>query len=256
MRQDPAFKDVFAYGFMVEELMRWFVGDLHGARDLVDALDCSRLLRVQEQSTTGRAADKRCYANDVLRRVPFQGRAADDEDRTWLHPVLMIEVQGEVDHLMALRVRNYVDNHHLEIWRGRRFGAADRLAPVLPIVIYTGPSRWTAAVRVIDLVARAAGRAGVEAVAGDGAARGDADIGLDLGIDDMAGVDRLHGSGELEAFFAARRRAYEDRYRAEGIEQGLAAERKLLRRLAESKFGTPAPGSPACRRRSKSRSAG
>ena len=31
-------------------------------------------------------------------------------------------------------------------------GAVDRLAPVLPIVIYTGPSRWTAALWVIDLV--------------------------------------------------------------------------------------------------------
>ena len=59
MRQDPAFKDIFAYRFMVEELMRWFVGDLHGGRELVDALDFSLLLRVQEQSTTGRAGDKR-----------------------------------------------------------------------------------------------------------------------------------------------------------------------------------------------------
>ena len=33
----------------------------------------------------------------------------------------------------------------LERWRGRRFGAGDRLAPVLPIVLYTGESRWTAA---------------------------------------------------------------------------------------------------------------
>ena len=53
---------------------------------------------------------------------------------------------------MALRI-NYVDNHHMELWRGKRFGARDRLAPVLPIVIYTGgPTRWTAASRVIDLV--------------------------------------------------------------------------------------------------------
>ena len=152
MRQDPAFKDIFAYGFMVEELMRWFVGDLHGGRELVDALDFSLLLRVQEQSTTGRAGDKRSYANDIVWRVPFRGRGADGGDRAWLHLVLMIEVQGEVDHLMALRVRNYVDNHHMELWRGRRFGAVDRLAPVLPIVIYTGPSRWTAALWVIDLV--------------------------------------------------------------------------------------------------------
>ena len=49
---------------MVEELMRWFVGDLHGGRELVDSLDFSLLLRVQEQSTTGRAGDKRSYAND------------------------------------------------------------------------------------------------------------------------------------------------------------------------------------------------
>ena len=152
MRQDPAFKNIFAYGFMVEELMRWFVGDLHGGRELVDALDFSLLLRVQEQSTTGRAGDKRSYANDIVWRVPFRGRPADGGDRAWLHLVLMIEVQGEVDHLMALRVRNYVDNHHMELWRGRRFGAVDRLAPVLPIVIYTGPSRWTAALWVIDLV--------------------------------------------------------------------------------------------------------
>ena len=77
MRQDPAFKDIFAYRFMVEELMRWFVGDLHGGRELVDALDFSLLLRVQEQSTTGRAGDKRRYANDIVWRVPFRGRAAD-----------------------------------------------------------------------------------------------------------------------------------------------------------------------------------
>ena len=274
---------------------------------------------MQEQSTTGRAGDKRSYANDIVWRVPFHGRAADDEDRTWLHLVLMIEVQGEVDHLMALRVRNYVDNHHMELWRGRRFGAADRLAPVLPIVIHTGPSRWTAALRVIDLVTPGASEGEAADVssrasrlyAGDGsltvdtmALRSDAlrrdnaaallaglcnpvlervpaqaaalrarldapelrplletvlawvqhvakrNIGLDLGIEDMAEVDRLHETGELEAFFAARRRAYEDRYRAEGvargieqgIEQGLATERELLRRLAARKFDAETAG--------------
>ena len=311
MRQDPACKDIFAYGFMVEELMRWFVGDLHGGRELVDALDFSLLLRVQEQSTTGRAGDKRSYANDIVWRVPFRGRPADGGDRAWLHLVLMIEVQGEVDHLMALRVRNYVDNHHLELWRGRRFGAVDRLAPVLPIVIYTGPSRWTAALWVIDLVTPGASD-GVAAdvssrasrlFSGDGYLTVDTmrlpaddlrrdnaaallaglcnptlehvpaqaaalrarlnapelrplletvlawvqhvaerDLGFDLGIDDMAEVDRLHESGELEEFFATRRRAYQDRYRAEGIEQGLAAERELLRRQAARKFGAGTAG--------------
>ena len=70
-------------------------------------------------------------------------------------------------------------------------------------------------------------------------------IGLDLEIRDMAQVERLHESGDLEEYFAVRVRAWQDEYRAEGraegieqgIEQGLAAERDLLRRQAARKFG-------------------
>ena len=315
MRQDPTFKDIFAYPFMVEELLRWFVGDLQGARELVDQLDFSGLARVPEQSTTGSATDKRSYANDIVWRVPFRDRT--EADRTWLHVVVMIEVQGTVDHLMALRIRNYVDNHHLELWRGQRFRATDRLGPVLPVVIYTGVRRWTAAARVIDLVTPdtaddtppdpVSRRSGL--FAGDGylvldtlrlpaddlrhdnaaallaglcnptvehlpeqaaALRARLDtpalrsllevalrwaertaqrmIDFDLGVDDMAEVDRLDESGELEAYFAQRRRAYQERYRKEGLEQGLeqgkahgiAAERTLLQRLASRKFGAGA----------------
>lgn len=269
-------------------------------------------MRVQEQSTTGSAKAKRSYANDIVWRVPFRDRT--EADRTWLHVVVMIEVQGTVDYLMALRIRNYVDNHHLELWRGRRFRATDRLAPVLPVVIYTGARPWTAAVRVIDLVTSAGAgdpppdpgsrRSGL--FAGDGYITLDTlrvatddlrhdnaaallaglcnptfehvpaqaaalrarlaapalrpllevalrwaeqtaqrMIGFDLGVDDMAEVDRLDESGELEAYFAERRRAYQERYRKEGIEQGLeqgvargiAAERTLLQRQASRKFG-------------------
>ena len=316
MRQDPTFKDIFAYPFMVEELLRWFVADIPGGRELVGALDFSGLLRVQEQSTAGPAEGKRSYANDLVWRVPFEGRDGGG-NRAWLPLLLMIEVQGEVDHLMALRVRNYVDNHHMELWRGKRFGARDRLAPMLPIVIYTGTSRWTAARRVIDLVtpgasasvdldlaSRASGvfwgdgyltlntlRVAADDLRRDNAAallaglcnpsleRISAEVAalrarldapelrpllevvllwarqtarqlmdFDLGIDDMAEVDRLHESGELEEYFAARRRAYQERYRAEGmargiergieqgIERGLSSERELLRRQAARKF--------------------
>lgn len=60
----------------------------------------------------------------------------------------------------------------------------------------------------------------------------------------MAEVDRLHESGELEAYFAQRRRAYQEQYRKEGLEQGIAhgiaAERTLLQRLASRKFGAGA----------------
>ena len=312
MQQDPAFKDIFAFPFMVEELVRWFVGDLHGGSELVDALNFAGLVRTHEQSTTGPADAKRRYANDIVWRIPFHARAR--AVLSWLHLVLMIEPQQEVDHLMALRVRNYVDNHHLELWRGQRFGAAARLAPVLPVVIYTGRPRWTAATRVIDLVTPATAhdpepdvasrRSGL--FAGDGYLTLDTlrlatedlrhdnaaallaglcnpsverlpaqaaalcarlrapplrpllevvlawaqhtairRLGFDLGVNDMAQVDRLRESEDLEAYFAERRHAYEEKLRKEGLEQGIAqgearGERRLLYRQASRKFGAGA----------------
>ena len=308
MRQDPTFKDIFAFPFMVEELVRWFVGDLHDGGELVDGLDFSGLERAHEQSTTGPADAKRRYANDIVWRIPFHARAR--AVRSWLHLLLMVEPQQEVDHLMALRVRNYVDNHHLELWRGQRFGAAARLAPVLPVVIYTGRARWAAVTRVIDLVTPATAhdpepdvasrRSGL--FAGDGyltldtlrlatedlrhdnaaallaglcnpsverlpaqaaalCARLHAPplrpllevvlawaqhtairrLGFDLGVNDMAQVDRLQESEDLEAYFAERRHAYEEKLRKEGLEQGEArGERRLLYRQASRKFGAGA----------------
>ena len=72
---------------------------------------------------------------------------------------------------------------------------------------------------------------------------------LDLvGAVDMAEIERMHESGELEGYFAARLRAWQDEYRAagraedieqgieQGLEQGLAAERELLCRQAARKF--------------------
>ena len=67
---------------------------------------------------------------------------------------------------------------------------------------------------------------------------------LDLGMEDMAEIDRMHESGETEAYFAARLRAWQDEYRTEGraqgieqgLERGLAAERALLCRQAGRKF--------------------
>ena len=320
MRPDPTYKTIFANEFMVEELMRWLLAEVHGARELVDALDFSGLERMQEQSVTTGGDALHGYANDIVWRAPFRGRSGDDAGEGWLYLVVMLEFQSEVDYLMALRIRNYVDNFHMEKWRGKRFRSRDRLAPVLPIVLYRGKPRWRAAARVIDLVTPGATgvgeedagvasrssplfagdgyvlldtlRVGVEDLSDDNAAalltglenqwreripaqltalrkRLDAPElaalrevmlrwvqhlakqrnRLDLGIVDMAEIDRMHESGELEGYFAARLRAWQDEYRAEGraegieqgieqgLEQGLAAERELLCRLAARKFG-------------------
>ena len=315
MRPDPTYKDIFGHAFMVEELVRWLVADLHGARSLVEALDFSGLERVHEQSVTSHAGGQHRHANDMVWRAPFRDRSEDDTG-AWLYLVVMLEFQSEVDFLMPLRIRHYVDSLHMEQWRGRRFRSTDRLAPVLPIVLYTGRSLWSAAPQVIDLVTPGATGAGhgegdlasranplfagerylvvdtlrvgaddlrhdnaaallaglenpsPERIAGQLAALhrrlGARELAplrelmlrwarqvarrrlkLDLEIEDMAQTERLDESDDLEAYYAARLRAWQDEYRAEGraegieqgLEQGLAAERELLCRQTARKFG-------------------
>ena len=183
MEPDATYKYFLSSAFMVEELMRWLVADRHGLHALVEALDFATLTRVHEQSVTGDGETLRRRSNDMVWRVHLRERGGDDApaprarphraaslaggDRTraeasgpWLYLVVMLEFQSTVDYLMALRVRSYVDRFHMEQWRDRRFRAADRLAPVLPIVLYIGRARWTAAARVIDLVTPQAAGAG------------------------------------------------------------------------------------------------
>ena len=152
MLPDATYKTIFSHRFMVEELMRWLVADLHDAAGLVDALDFPGMVRAQEQSVTTGVGGQRDYANDIVWQVPIRDRPEDDAREGWQSLVVMLEFQSTVDHRMALRIRNYVDSLHMERWRGERFGAESRLVPVLPIVLYNGDTRWTAAPRVIDLV--------------------------------------------------------------------------------------------------------
>ena len=186
MDPDTTYKRILSHAFMVEELMRWLVAERHGMHALVDALDLPTLTRMHEQSVRAAGAAQRRYGNDMVWRVRLRERGANDSGapagRTgptasprggnggqpevsgpWLSLVVMLEFQSTVDYLMPLRIRNYVDGLHMEQWRGRRFRSTDRLAPVLPIVLYIGKRRWTAAARLIDLVTTEAVRAGAEA---------------------------------------------------------------------------------------------
>ena len=175
MEPDATYKHILSHAIMVEELLRWLVAERHGMHALVDALDFSTLARMHEQSVSAGATALHRHSNDMVWRVHLRGRGEDDAPAPaghtgrsaappdgdgaepeasgpWLYLVVMLEFQSTVDYLMPLRIRNYVDNFYMEQWRGRRFRCTDRLAPVLPIVLYVGNARWTAARRVIDLV--------------------------------------------------------------------------------------------------------
>ena len=175
MDADTTYKTILSHAVMVEELLRWLVAERHGMHALVDALDFSTLARMHEQSVSDGAVALRRHSNDMVWRVNLREHGEDDAPAPaghtgrsasppggddaepeasgpWLYLVVMLEFQSTVDYLMPLRIRNYVDNFYMEQWRGRRFRSTDRLAPVLPVVLYIGNARWTAAARVIDLV--------------------------------------------------------------------------------------------------------
>lgn len=153
MDNDTAFKRIFSHGVMVRDLLDWFVGGLQGAPELVARLDLAGLRRSHEQSVAGTPGQLHRFASDMVWKAPFAD-SPDPDPKAWLHLLLLWEFQRSPDRLMALRIRNCVDCHHLDTWRAsdRRFGANDRLQPVLPVVIYTGREPWSAAQRVIDLV--------------------------------------------------------------------------------------------------------
>ena len=154
MDNDTTFKRTFSHHFMVCDLLNWFVGRLRGGPELVAGLDLSRLRRLNEQTVGGSPGNLHRFAGDMVWTAPF-AESPDPDPNAWLDLVLLSEFQRTPDRLMPLRVRNYVDCHHLDALRQRdqkHFGVEDRLSPVLPIVIYSGRRRWSAPQRVIELV--------------------------------------------------------------------------------------------------------
>jgi hypothetical protein len=64
----------------------------------------------------------------------------------------MLEFQSTVDTWMTLRMLVYVGLLHQDLVRRKQLTANGRLPPVLPIVLYNGEARWTAATEIVDLI--------------------------------------------------------------------------------------------------------
>jgi predicted transposase YdaD len=116
---------------------------------LRDRLDFSRM-RVDPTSYI--AADYRHLASDLVLQVPFRaGRG-----RHSITVYILIEHQSEADPLMRLRVLDYVVQiykRQVRDWLARHPSLKGfRLAPVLPVVLYTGTSSWPGLPRLEELV--------------------------------------------------------------------------------------------------------
>ncbi len=135
-KHDASYKSFFAQRRTVADTLR------ASANDIAHHLDFATLERMPASFVT-RALDQR-HA-DMLWRVQTTGGR-------WLYILILLEFQSTVDRRMALRMMEYT----AAIWKRLE---ADELGPggefpfVLPVVIYNGGRRWTAATDVGDLLA-------------------------------------------------------------------------------------------------------
>ena len=134
---DSTYKSLFKDPEMVASLLRELV-DLN----LAEELDFSTLRLLSGNYVTD---DLRQRFNDVVWRVQWKNSAE--------YVVIMIEFQSTVDPWMAMRAEEYAMLLLRDLAKQGIVNPRIGVPPVLPIVIYTGVDKWTAAREVSELVA-------------------------------------------------------------------------------------------------------
>ena len=133
---DSGYRYLFSAPEMVRDLILGFVPD-----EWLHSLDYSTLERVDGSYIT---EDFRERADDIVWRVKVGG--------DWVYLYLLTEFQSTVDRYMALRMMVYTGLLYQDIIKQGAVLADGRLPPVLPIVLYNGNRRWTAATDVFELI--------------------------------------------------------------------------------------------------------
>ena len=133
---DSGYKFLFSTPELVRDLILGFVPD-----EWLHSLDY-RTLEIVPGSYVTEDLSKR--SDDIVWRVKVGGE--------WVYLYLLIEFQSGVDKYMALRMMVYVGLLYQALIKQGQLLSDDRLPPVLPIVLYNGSPRWTAATDVFHLI--------------------------------------------------------------------------------------------------------
>ena len=201
MQHDQAYKALFGYPRMVADLVRLVAGLLDEGPALLGAIDLDTLEKLPHEYIT-EALRRRL--GDSVWRVRRRGAEADAPGQ-WLHLLVMLEFQSEVDWLMALRARHYADLLYLDLHRRTPFVRGRRLPPVLSMVVYNGRAAWWAPQRMGELVAEAL--AGGETRGTGSAFTGEAYVAVDFGglvVEDLPDANVATLLAELENLREAR----------------------------------------------------
>jgi hypothetical protein len=141
MDHDHSYKLLFSHHEMIADLLRGFV-----TAEWVRTVDLTTLERVYSSHVSD---DLRDREDDIIWRMRWQ--------EGWLYIYLLIEFQSTVYRYMAVRLMTYVGLLYEGLIRSRQLTPTGHLPPVVPIVLYNGRDRWTAAQDIAALVAEAPG---------------------------------------------------------------------------------------------------
>jgi predicted transposase YdaD len=133
---DSSYKFLFSNPEFVRDLIIGFIPD-----DWLHSLDYGTLEKVPGSYIT---EDFKQREDDIVWRVKVGGE--------WIYLYLLIEFQSSVDKYMALRMMVYVGLLYQDLVKRGEMLADGRLPPILPIVLYNGSQRWTAATDIADLI--------------------------------------------------------------------------------------------------------
>jgi len=139
--RDASYKLLFSSPELVRDLVMGFIPD-----DWLHSLDYSTLEKVPGSYVTD---DLRHRADDVVWRVRVEGE--------WVYLYILIEFQSTVDPFMAVRMMTYVGLLYQDLIRSKDILPHRKLPPVLPIVLYNGDAKWTAATDVAALIPKVPG---------------------------------------------------------------------------------------------------
>jgi predicted transposase/invertase (TIGR01784 family) len=87
----------------------------------------------------------RSREDDLIWRVKCQDQ--------WLYVYLLLEFQSTVDRFMAVRLMTYIGLLYQDLLKQQTFKKSQKLPPVVPVVLYNGKKRWTAATELSELIA-------------------------------------------------------------------------------------------------------
>lgn len=131
---DVGYKKLFQNKVIFRELLETFVHE-----EWVQAIDFDTCETLDKSFISDHYKETE---SDLIYKVRLRGQEA--------YVVILLEFQSTVDRYMALRVLNYIIAFYLDYAHSQTHPG--KLPPVFPIVLYRGKRRWTAPVRISDLI--------------------------------------------------------------------------------------------------------